>query len=440
MQTMPPPSGRRDPDVLVIGGGIVGLFSAYFLRRCGLSVAVLERGEVGGEQSCSSGNTGFVGTQGSVPLAEPGVPALGLRYLLNPESPFYIRPRPDPALAAWLWHFWRACTEQRAQAGFTVLHELKSHSLDILRTLCADGDLADTFTTPGIVLACRTRKGFDKAAASVPRMVEHGVPLRVLDQAELRTLEPDVEYDVAGALYNAEGAALHTPTFLHRFARRLTAMGVDLHPGTEVLDFDTGGGRVRTVRTNAGDFTPGEVVLAAGVWSDACARRLGARLALQPAKGYSVTLATPRRAPRIPALLTEGKVALMPLGERVRLSGTLELSGLRGDLAARRIDGILRTARTYLPDLSGTTVVHTWSGLRPCTPDGLPSIGRTGPCDNVSVATGGGHVGMGLAPATGRLVAQIVTGERPDTDLAPLDPGRYHGWVHRTPRPLATVG
>ncbi len=142
-------SGR--PDVLVIGAGIVGLFCAYYLRQAGASVTVVERGAVGGPQSCSSGNTGFVGTQGSVPLAEPGVPSQGLRWLLNPRSPFYIKPRFDPELARWLWHFRRACNEQDAMAGFSVLLDLKRRSLDILRQLCAANGLAAAFSAAGLL-------------------------------------------------------------------------------------------------------------------------------------------------------------------------------------------------------------------------------------------------------------------------------------------------
>lgn len=416
--------------MFIVGGGIVGLFCAYYLRRGGLSVTVAERGPVGGPQSCSSGNTGFVGTQGSVPLAEPGVVAQGLRYLLNPQSPFYIKPRWDPGLARWLWLFRRACTPQQAQAGYQVLLRQKKRSLEILGEVCADGPLAGLFVTPGLLVACKTEAEFEKVAASVPHAVASGVPMRVLSPAELARLEPDAGFAVAGAVCNDEGAALLVPEFVAGLGQELASMGVQVWPGTEVTGFEAGpagGGRViRRVRTSRGDVRAGEVVVAAGAWSAASLRPLGIRLPLEPARGYSVTVSTASGGPRRPVLLSEGKVALMPQGEQLRIGGTLELSGLDLKVSARRVEGIMATVRDFLPGLDlGQDVPQAWSGLRPCSPDGLPYVGRIGSFANLSVACGHGHVGMGLAPASGELLAQLLTGQAASSDPAALRPGRY---------------
>jgi D-amino-acid dehydrogenase len=438
-------------DVLVIGGGIAGLCCAYFLRRRGAAVTVLERGAIAGPQSCSSGNTGLAGTQGAMPLAEPGVPAQGLRWLLNPESPFYLKPRLDPQLAAWLWRFRRHCTEQAARRGFLVLLELKKQSLEILRELCAAGPLAACFAADGMVVAFKTAQAFDKAAGSVPGAVAAGVPLRVLTPAELAALEPGVEFDIYGALYNSEGAHLRVPEFIDGFGRLLESMAVRVRAGTEVTGFEAADGRIRRVRTTRGDFTPDEVVIAAGAWSAECARKLGLRLPLQAARGYSITVPVPGGAPSRPVLLSEGKVAIAPFGDRLRVGGTLELSGLTPSgldraVPARRIDGIRRNVRASLPGLApalcwpgGTTPPYPpeagdaeiWSGLRPCTPDGIPFVGRAPTHRNLYLSCGHGHTGMGLAPESGRLVAQLMAGEPPDTDLAPLRVERFRGLARR---------
>ncbi|HEX9031156.1 MAG TPA: FAD-dependent oxidoreductase [Streptosporangiaceae bacterium] len=428
MTTGPVTAGpdRRDPDVLVVGGGVVGLFCAYYLRLAGASVTVLERGPVGGPQSCSSGNTGFVGTQGATPLAEPGVLTQGLRWLTSARSPLRIKPRLSPELAAWLWYFRRLCNEDDARRCFGVLLEMKRRSLEILRELAAGSpDLAAAFTAPGMIVAFRTEQGFERACRSVPQAVARGVPLRVLGDAELRELEPEAEFDIHGALFNAEGAALRTPEFVVAFAGLLERMGVTVRSGTQVTGFDAAAGKVRLVRTTGGDFTPGEVVLAAGAWSAPLARMLDVRLMLQPAKGYAVTVRAPAAAPRLPVLLSEGKVALMPLGDRLRFGGTLELAGLDATVSRRRIDGIVATVRSYLPGLEVGPDQEVWSGLRPCTPDSLPLLGRAGSYRNLSVACGHGYIGMGLAPVGGRLIAQVVAGEQAELDLTPLRAGRF---------------
>lgn len=427
---MPEPAGattpvRSDPDVLIIGSGIAGLFSAYFLRLNGASVTVVERGKVGGPESCSWRNTGFVGTQGAAPLAEPGVLGQGLRWLLDPESPLYIRPRLELGLASWLWHFRGACNERDARTGYQILLEMKRRSLEILRELCAVGPLAAAFTAPGMVVAFKTPQGFERACRSVSAAVANGVPLRVLKAAELRELEPEVEFDISGALVNAEGAALRVPEFASGFGRVLTGMGVEIRELAEVTGFERAGREITTVRTTSGDFRPAEVIIAAGAWSARCARELGVGLQLQPAKGYTITSLAPAGAPRLPFLLSEGKVAIMPLGDRLRVGGTLELSGMRPGISQRRVAGILGTVRSFLPALEISGDLELWSGFRPCTPDSLPYIGRARSYRNLSIASGHGYIGMGLAPVGGKLIAQILAAKEPDMDVTPFRVDRW---------------
>ncbi|HEY7431391.1 MAG TPA: FAD-dependent oxidoreductase [Streptosporangiaceae bacterium] len=429
MRAATPPAGAADaghsPDVLILGGGVVGLFCAYFLRRRGASVTVVERGEIGGPQSCSYGNTGLVGTQGSAPLAEPGVLTQGLRWLADPQSPFYIKPRLDPGLVSWLWHFRRFCNDRSAREVFAVLLAMKQRSLEILTGLCATGSLAPTFSGDGIVVACKTPEGFEQACRSLPRAVALGLPLRVLEPGELAALEPETEFDISGALLNTEGAALHVPEFVTGFARQLTGMGVKICPETEATGFEVSGRRVAKVITARGEFTPAEVVIAAGAWSPLAARKLGVGLTMQPAKGYSITVKAPPNGPRRPVVLSEGKVAVMPLGDRLRFGGTLELSGLDSSVSSRRLAGIRRTVGAYLPALEPTETLETWRGFRPCTPDSLPFIGRAERYHNLSVACGHGYIGMGLAPGTGELMAQLLTGEQPEADPRPFRLDRF---------------
>jgi D-amino-acid dehydrogenase len=415
----------HDPDVVVIGGGAVGLFCAYHLRRFGGSVAVLERGLVGGPQSCSYGNTGFVGTHGAAGLAEPGLLAQALRGLLNPAAPVAIRPRLRGEPLRWLWNLRRACYDAEAQASLRFLVDLKQRSLEMLRELCAQPGLAATLTTPGMVIAYKNPREFDQARSAVPEAVARGVPLRTLSAAELRVLEPDTEFDVCGALYNEEGAFLRVPDFVAGLARTVQDEGVEIHQQTEVTGFGVTGGHVDRVRTTGGDFRPGVVVIAAGAWSPECARSLDLRLTLQPVKGYSITVKAPDNGPRRPVLLAEGRVAVSPSGDRLRFAGILEMSAMNQAVSPRRVNGLRRIVRAYLPRLARTETIEIWTGLRPCTPDSLPFLGRAEPYRNLFVAAGHGQMGMGLAPAGGKLIAQAIAGQQPDLDLRPFRLGRF---------------
>jgi D-amino-acid dehydrogenase len=376
---------------------------------------VIERGTVGGPQSSSSGNTGFVGTHGVSVLAEPGMLARGLRGLLNPDAPVVVRPGPDRELLRWLRLFWHAC---HGAVDTGPLVEMKQRSLEMLRSLCA-GDPA--FTESGMVLAFKTPSAFSRAVEAVPAAVARGIPLRVLSPASLRELEPDTEFSIYGALYNEEGAFLRVPEFIAGLGRSLS----EVLPDTEVTGFEVSGNAVAQVRTTRGDFRPGAVVIAAGAWSARCARLLGVRLAVQPVRGYSVTVKAPPGGPRRPVLLAEGRAAVSPFGESVRFAGILEVSALRHGASPRRYDGLRRIAGAYLPSLGDALVQKIWSGLRPCTPDSLPFLGAASPYRNVFVAAGHGAMGMGLAPASGLLIAQAVAGEQPDLDLKPFSPERF---------------
>ena len=408
-----------DPDVLVVGGGAVGLFCAYHLNNRGASVAVIERGTVGGPQSSSSGNTGFVGTHGVSVLAGPGVLTRGLRGLLDPAAPVVVRPGPDRELLRWLRLFRRAC---HTPVDTGPLVEMKQRGLAMLRELCAQDP---AFTESGMVLAYKSSRAFDAALAAAPSAVARGIPLRALTPAELRGLEPDTEFDIHGALYNEEGAFLRVPSFVAGLGRTLSAKGVDIYEETEVSGFAHRGDTVTRVRTTSGDFRPRAVVIAAGAWSARCARLLGVRLAVQPVRGYSVTVEAPSGGPRRPVLLAEGRAAVSPFGSSVRLAGILEVSGIRHRPSGRRSDGLRRIAGGYLPGLAHARAVETWTGLRPCTPDSLPFLGGADPYRNLFVAAGHGAMGMGLAPASGLLVAQAVAGEQPDLDLKPFRIGRF---------------
>jgi D-amino-acid dehydrogenase len=414
----------HEPDVLVIGGGVAGLFCAYFLHRAGLRVTVVDRATVGGPGGCSYGNTGFVGVAGA-PLAGPRAVRAGLRSVAQPSDRLALPLTWDRDRVRWVWHFRRAGREAEIARGRELMLAMKRRSVQILHDVCVGDGLRSTFTATGMVHAYKSAEGFGRACRSVPGAVRGGIVLRVLDRDELRALEPECVFDIAGALYNDSGGLLHAPEFVVEFGRTLAGLGVRVIPHSAVTGFEVSGATVARVRTTTGEFAPAEVVVAAGTWSTELARLLDVRLDLQPVKGYSITVKTPPNAPRGPVVLSEGTVAVRPLGERLRFAGDMALSGVDRSVSRRRVKRLLRTVHAYLPELDLSEPVEVWTGLRPCTPDSLPFLGRASAYDNVTIAAGHGHNGMGLAPIAGRLVAQIVEGSRPDLDVTPFRVDRY---------------
>jgi D-amino-acid dehydrogenase len=410
-------------SVLIIGGGVIGVCSAYFLAERGREVILLDKGEIC--SGSSYGNAGMVCPSHAVPLAAPGVLGTGLRWLLDGESPFYIKPRSDPALVSWLWRFQAACRGGRAFRSVTLLRGLLCASQALYEEFAASGDLQFGYTPGGMLELYKNARQLDADIRAARQLAPYGLHAKALDAAAVRERVPTIRPDVVGGLFHSEEASILPARFVTELARRAAEKGARICPHTEVFGFETARGRISAVRTTRGDFHPGEVVLAGGSWSPGIARELGIDLPIQPAKGYSITVKRPEAGPTMPVHLKEVRVFLTPMGETLRLAGTLELAGLDLSINRRRVAALPRGARAYLTGLDDLDVIEVWRGLRPCTPDGLPILGRSPACENLVIAAGHAMIGMALGPITGKIVAQLLHRETPAVDITPLSPGRW---------------
>ncbi|MBI1845836.1 MAG: FAD-dependent oxidoreductase, partial [Candidatus Rokubacteria bacterium] len=368
---------------------------------------------------------GLIAPSHSVPLAAPGVQWRALRWMLDGASPFYIKPRLDPGLVAWLWRFHRSCTEANVERALPVLRDMSLASFSLYRELAARPDLDFGFEAKGYLAVYRTRPGLEAGTREALRLTALGVDARALEPAQARGLEPSLLPSIAGAIHFPGDGHLVPDRFVRGLAGVAEKAGVTIRPATEALDFTARGRRIQAVETTRGSLACDEVVLAAGSWSPALARRLGLRLPVQAAKGYSVTYRRPPGAPRMPMTLAETRVAVTPMGDMLRLAGTLELAGLDLAVSPRRVEAVKRSIAGYLTPFEGLELLEVWRGLRPCTPDGLPAIGRPKAFDNLVLATGHAMLGVSLGPITGKLVSQLIAGGRADVDLAPLSPDRF---------------
>jgi D-amino-acid dehydrogenase len=415
--------------VLVLGAGIVGLSTAWSLLERGFRVTVVDR-ERPERLSASHGNSGMIVPSHFVPLAAPGMVALGLKWMWNPESPFWLRPRLDPDLWRWAALFWQAARPERVEQAAPLLCALHLASKAGFEELAARlGDFA--LQKRGLLMLCATEHGLAEERRTAAMAHRLGLPAEVLTQAETAALDPGLPPRIAGAVYFPEDAFLIPGRLLAALERAVEEGGAQILWNTGIDGFAVRGRRIAAVRTSAGELEADEIVLASGVWSGALARRLGLALPLQAGKGYSLTVEGLPRRPGIAAIGTEARIAVTPMGDAVRFGGTLELGGRPGEIHPARVRGILKGVLRYYPDLATelpariAAGVPVWSGLRPCSPDGLPYIGRTARYDNLVVAAGHAMLGMSLGPVTGRLVAQLLAGETPAFPLDLLSPDRY---------------
>ena len=410
-------------DVVIIGGGVIGVCAAYYLTGRGLDVTLVERGEIGG--GCSYGNAGLVCPSHSLPLAAPGVLGQGIRWMLRPDSPFYIKPRLDLELLRWLWRFRTACREEPTRRAIPLFRDMQRASLILYQDVVAREGLACFFEQIGGINLYRSPASFRREARELALLREFGLAFRELDAAEVREIVPSVRPDIEVGILHQEDGHLSPARFVRQLAEKVQQQGATLLTQTTVHAIEVERGWVRTVRTSGGDLSPAQVVLAAGAWSAELGRDLGLELPIQPAKGYSVTMARPDDLPDIPIHCVEARTVITPMGPEVRLAGTFELSGFDPTIDRRRVAALRRAPSSYVTGLEGLEETEVWQGYRPVPPDGLPYIGRTRAVENLVVATGHSYLGLSMGPITGKLVEQIVCEEAPLIDLSLMAVDRF---------------
>ena len=413
----------KKEEILPIGGGVIGVCSAYYLAAAGKQATLIEKDEICA--GCSYGNAGLIVPSHSIPLAAPGVLAKALKWMLNGESPLYIRPRFDFELFPWLAQFGAACNESRVRKALPLLRNLRLASLRLFQQLSAIRGLKFGYQQKGLLMLFRSRGGYEEGLKEADLLREFSIESKALNPAEVRQLEPTSLSAIAGGVYFPQDAQLLPAEFVRGLAQAAKEMGVKICTSTEVLEFGTSSRQVSTVKTTRGDFWPDHVVLAAGAWSPILTRDLQIKLPIQAAKGYSVTVKRLATCPRIPLMLSEAKVASTPMGDTLRVAGTLEMAGLDLSVNRRRLGAITRAVSDYITGTDSLELIEVWCGLRPCTPDGLPIIGRPDAFQNLIVATGHGMLGMSLGPITGKLVSQLVSDEIPQVDLTALRVDRF---------------
>lgn len=410
-------------DVVIIGGGVIGVCSAYYLAQKGIQVTLIEKGEIA--SGCSYGNGGLIVPSHSVPLASPGALGSGLRWLLDSKSPFYIKPRFDMDLFNWLIRFALACRHSRMLLSLPIMRDLLFASRTLYEELAETAGFDFGFEGHGSLLVYLSKEKLHQEMEEAHLLEKFDIPIEVMAQSQVHDLEPALLPQVIGGIYYPRDGHINPHRFVIGLAEKAQTLGAEICTNTEVTGFESTSGRISRIHTTRGDISPKQVVLATGSWSPEVARDLKLRIPIQAAKGYSITLENPPVVPKIPLSFGEARVVVNPLGDSLRIAGTLELAGMDFSVSSRRVDAMRKASSGYIPGLDEAKVIEIWRGLRPCTPDGLPIISRSREVENLIVAAGHAMLGMSLGPITGKLVSQLIDEEKTDVDVYPLSMERF---------------
>lgn len=412
-------------SIHIIGAGIMGLTSAWYLMDEGYEVTILDREDL--QDGTSHGNAGMIVPSHFVPMAAPGVISQGLKWMFDSKSPFFVKPRMSLDLVQWLWKFYRSCNSDHVEECVNVLYDYNEWSKELYRDFAQDDRFDFCFEERGLLMLYRTKHQRDEELALAERANALGVNAEVLDSSDLTKLEPEIMLDALGGVYFTGDAHLYPNLFIQQLRQELSKRGAKILSGSEVKDFTLSGRNIKAIQLSNGDSLEIEnVVVASGSWTPFLLKKLGVKILLQDGKGYSFTMQNQAVRPRIPTILTEVKVAVTPMGNDLRIGGTLELGGLSSKIHPNRLEGIVQSVPRYYPelDIERDSLEKIWMGYRPCSADGMPFLGKSEKIDNMIIATGHGMMGMSMGPATGKLVSQLAANKPTSINLDLMNPNR----------------
>lgn len=413
--------------VVVIGGGIVGLSSAFYLQEAGHAVTVIDKEDL--LQGCSYGNAGYICPSHFIPLATPGIVKQGLRWMWNSESPFYVQPRLDLDLLRWGWHFMRSATATKVTAAAIPLRDISLISQREYARWATLPGMQFSYQHKGLLEIFKTGEKAEHCHHTLQQALSLGLAdTRLLNREELQAMEPGTTIDALGALYFGCDAHCYPNQLIPQLIAYLRGAGVEFVTHAQVNSIEASGSVVKAVVHTKGSTLADRIVVATGSWGRQTAAMLGIRIPLMPGRGYSVTIDQPASTINYPAILIEGRVAITPLTSGlIRFGGTMEITPHDTPPRYNRVKGILRSVTAFYPDLD-TPFPPTdkiWYGYRPCSADGLPYIGKISTYRNVVVATGHAMLGLSLGAGTGKLVQEIIDERTPSMDIRPFAVERF---------------
>ena len=410
---------------LIIGGGIIGLSSAYYLKQNGWDVTVLDKSDLG--DNCSYGNMGMIVPSHFVPLAAPGILSQGIKWMLNSRSPFYVKPSLNINLVNWGLKFIKNATQQNVERAAVPLRDISLLSKQLFEQLQATPGFDFALEKKGILMYYKTEKFAAYETHLATKAQTLGLDVSVLNKEEVQALEPGTALDILGAAHYRCDAHLYPDKLMRQLLDHLKSSGVKFETNNAVKKIITKNGKIKKVITANGEYEGDLVIIAGGSWLAQLCKMAGVTVPLMPGKGYSFTINQPKEKLNIPAILCEARVAITPMDGHMRYGGTMEIAAVNNTINMKRVEGIVRSVAEYFPgmQLQIPGKKDTWYGFRPCTPDGLPYLGYSKKVSNLIIAGGHAMSGLSLGPATGKTVAELANGLETSLNIDAFSPERF---------------
>ena len=411
--------------VVIVGGGISGLCSAYYLVQEGFQVTILDKSDL--STGASFINAGYITPSHFIPLAAPGIITQGLKWMLDSSSPFYIKPRWDVDFFKWTLLFKKSAKKSHVEKAIPIIKELNLKSRDLYEEMLSAVDFPFQYEKKGLLMAYRTAKSEEEELEVAEMAVKEGLDAVALSKEEVHKMQPVFSDDVIGAVHYKCDAHMTPNQFMEQMKTWLKAQGVIFEFNQSVEEFEVTGHKITAIKTKDEAIEADEFVLASGTWTSKLAKSLNLYIPVQGGKGYSMDVHR-NTGITMPAILVDAKVAVTPMEGFTRFAGTMEFSGNNHLVRKERVEALAGAVKNYYADfeINQEEKERATSGLRPVSPDGLPYIGKTSKYDNLTIAAGHSMMGWSLGPITGKLVTEGMTKSTPSVSLKPLSPERFN--------------
>jgi D-amino-acid dehydrogenase len=410
-------------DVIIIGGGIIGLACAYYLLKEGKSVRIIERDKIG--TNASAGNCGFIFSSHILPLCLPGVVKNELKRFLFSRSPLIIKPGLDIPRLIWLWNFAKKCNLAHLGHAIKVREEVLRHSKMLYQSLFSEEMFECEQKQNGILLVFENSRELEKYAKSISSFEHYDLSVEQLTKEDALKLEPGLSRKVCGGIFFKKDFHVRPEKLVDEFRRAVIREGAILEEDCELKGFSLDNQTIIGINTSRGSYVANEYVLAAGAWTSQILKLLDVKIPVQPGKGYCVTVEKNSLSLKTPCIFYEKRVAFTPWENACRAGGFMEFSGFNPEVLSGRIRKIRSDTQEYLSEPLGDSIIDEWAGFRPMCYDDIPIIGRPNNHKNLLFATGHGSTGLSMAPGTGKLVTEIIIGRKPYMDVSVFSPNRF---------------
>ena len=410
---------------IIIGGGIIGLFSAYYLHKSGWEVDVFDKGDL--TDNCSWGNAGYISPSHFVPLASPGMVKQGIKWMFNNKSPFYVKPALDRDLISWGLKFARNCTQRHVDRSVGALRDSMWLSSRLYHEFEKESGIDFCLEDKGCFVMFKTEKVAEHERHLVEKATNLGLDAQFLNAEETRALQPDINLDILGSVLYRCDSHMYPNMLMKGLIKHLEEGGVKIHRNEAVTEIHRDGSKITGAVAGGKAYTGDAYLVAGGSWSPAIAKLAGVSIPLMPGKGYSFMIHNPVKKMTIPAILAEAKVAITPMNGSLRFGGTMEVRKINNMVSMNRVEGIVEAVPKYFPDFK-LAVPHSkdvWFGFRPVSPDGLPYIGLSNKYKNLGIATGHAMIGLSMGTVTGKLMAELFNGDEPGMDIGAFAVDRF---------------